>query len=110
MSDSLPLSDVIKELRSELSKAQSEGQGETIKFTIGAVELDLQVVVVKEGAAKVGFKIPLVDLNVDGGGKLAHTHTHTLRLKMTAHDVDAQGGDNQIKAPLEVSGVGSLPK
>ncbi len=57
MSDStIPLADVIQELRSELLAATAAGEGQELRFDVEELNLELQVVVTKGGSAEAGAK------------------------------------------------------
>ena len=50
----IPIADVVKRLRTELSTAIEAGKGEGLRFEVEDVEVEMQVVVTKSGAGKIG--------------------------------------------------------
>jgi hypothetical protein len=87
------LSEAIESLRAELEYAQREGQGKKLQFNIGAIELELEVLVEKEasGGAKLNWWIFVggADAKVKGSDR------HKLKLTLLAIDSGGQ--------PLRVS-------
>ncbi|MFN7962419.1 MAG: trypco2 family protein [Thermoanaerobaculia bacterium] len=58
MADSrIRLATVVQQLREELAEAVREGKGQEIQFELGDIELELQVVVAREGNGKLGFSV-----------------------------------------------------
>lgn len=87
------LSEAIESLRAELEYAQKEGEGKNLQFSIGSIELELEVLVEKErsGNAKINWWI------LAGGteAKLKDADKHKLKLILQAVDISGQ--------PLRVS-------
>lgn len=102
----IALSDVLAELRSELTRAQAAGDGENIRFIIDDAEITLQVATTKEGIGKTGVKFWVV--NAEAGGKLAEAVTQTLRLKLKV--TGPGGGDASTGATLIADRVNDRPK
>jgi hypothetical protein len=50
----IPLTDVVKRLRTELKKATEAGRGEGLRFEVEDIEVEMQVVVTKTGAGELG--------------------------------------------------------
>lgn len=78
----IPLAKVIAALRAELQEAQSEGAGEALRFEVGDVELELQVVVTAEVAAKGGLKVHI--FSIGGSAKYKQAETQKVKLKLSA--------------------------
>lgn len=83
--DLIPLADAIAGLRKQLSTAIAEGAGEDLRFTVGPVELELQVVAEREagGSGKVEFKLFGAGAELGADGKLADSATQTVKLTLT---------------------------
>jgi len=83
------LREFIRELRSELQEARTEGTGEPLQFELGPVQLELSVAVTEggEGEAKVRFWV----VELGGGGKMSQEATQ--RMTLTLHPkLAATGG------------------
>ena len=76
---SIPLTEVLRGLRAEIAAAQAEGETESVRFALGAVEVELEMVVTKEANGSIGFSV------FGGGGKLGTTRTHRIKLTLTPH-------------------------
>ena len=86
----IPLSDVLSDLRRELTKAQDDGADEKLKFLVEDVEIELQLGTTQKGTGKGSVKFYV--LNLESGGEVSHSATQKLRLKLKV--VDKQG--NQV--------------
>jgi hypothetical protein len=93
MMEKLALSDVIFQLRDELEAASNKAEGANLTFEVQDIDLELQVVVTREG--KTGIKAKFWVLEANAEGKLGDAVTQKVRLKLKA----AKG-----KAPLNVAG------
>ncbi len=81
----LELADVITGLRKELIKAQQEGDGESIRFNVNNVEVELETVVTKEADGKLGVKFLVVDANA--GGKYQNASKQKIKLSLEAVEI-----------------------
>jgi len=81
----IPLADAIQELRSELFTAFQEGQDQRLKFEVSSIELELNVVVTREGSgsAKASFKLLGIGVEANAGGKLSDAVTQKIKLSLT---------------------------
>jgi hypothetical protein len=96
MEDAVPLSDVIWQLRHELSRAMWAGENADLRFQAEAVELELTVGV--ERARDPNAKVSLWVL--EAGASAHRTSTATQRLKLTLRPV--QG--NALDRPATIAG------
>ena len=71
------LEEAIAELRASLEAALMEGQGKSVQFVLGDVELTLQLVAGRHAGGKISWSI----LGLDAGGKSERTHSVKLLLK-----------------------------
>lgn len=85
----LELAEVIQALRTELIAAQQQGQGETIKFNLNTVEVELETVVEKEAGASATGKIKFWVLNADAevSGKYKHAAKQKIKLSLEAVEI-----------------------
>ncbi len=86
----LELADVITGLRKELIKAQQEGDGESIRFNVNNVEVELETVVTKEADGKLGMKFWVVEANA--GGKYQNASKQKIKLTLQAVNIDPVTG------------------
>lgn len=75
------LADTVKALRAELNQAMVAGQGEDLKFEIGAVTMEFAVEVSADVDATAGVRFWVVE--VGGSGSVGRNATHTVRLEMS---------------------------
>jgi Trypsin-co-occurring domain 2 len=91
MADSeLGLAEAIDVLRSELRKAQDSGRGADVRFSVGSVEVELAVEVVKKAGGEASVKV-LNLLSLGGKGEVS------------------KGDTNRVKVVLSPVGVGGAP-
>ncbi|WP_329619392.1 hypothetical protein OG357_01800 [Streptomyces sp. NBC_01255] len=76
----IELADLLKSLRSEISRARLDAAGQDVRFRIDSIDLELQVAVEKSAEATAGMKFWVVSLGAKGAAKSAHTHTVRLSL------------------------------
>jgi hypothetical protein len=84
----IELSDLIRDLRSELQKARASGAGEPLRFEVGPVELDLTVAVTREGGGGAKVRFWVVEL----GGDAKVSRESTQHVKLTLKPKDAATG------------------
>jgi hypothetical protein len=78
----MPLADLIHAVRLELQEAADRAANEQLKFEVG--EVDLQVEVLSTGSRDVEGGIKLWVLNVGGKGTRTQSNAHTVTLHLTA--------------------------
>jgi Trypsin-co-occurring domain 2 len=86
----LGLAEAIDVLRSELRKAQDSGRGADVRFSVGPVEVELAVEVVKTAGGEASVKV-LNLLSLGGKGEVS------------------KGETNRVKVVLNPIGVGGTP-
>ena len=84
------LADTIAAVRRELGLAQAVGQGQSIQFRTGPVELEFEVAVTRSGGGQAGVQLWVLTL----GGKADLAHATTQRIKMTLQPVDPETGED----------------
>lgn len=99
----LGLADAIEDLRDELELARSRVKADGITFPIRSVTVELQMVAVKEGEGKAGFKIPVIDLELGVAGRVSREATHRIVIEF-ATPVTASG------EAIRVNRVSSVPR
>jgi hypothetical protein len=96
------LGEAIRALRKELIEAKGEGDGSWMRFRLGPVDLDLQLVVSKDARGQVGWKI------LEVGGEIGSERTQKVSLTLTPEWWD--GDKRQYTTEFLVSGILSVPE
>ncbi|MEU4895041.1 trypco2 family protein [Streptomyces sp. NPDC044780] len=78
------LTEMIRELRAQLTAAAADGTGESLQFEVGPIEIEVSVAVSKEagGSGKVRFLV--VEAGADGKYARAETQRITITLQPTS--------------------------
>jgi hypothetical protein len=76
----IELSKVIAELRRELQVAMDEGQGEQLRFSLEAIELETSIVLGAEGTT--GGKVRFWVVDADVTGKASRTTATRLKISL----------------------------
>ncbi len=84
------LAETIEVLRGELRRAQDAGRGGDIRFSVGRVEVELAIEVVKKAGGEASIKV-LNLLSIGGQGERSKSET------------------NRVKVVLEPTGVNGEP-
>jgi hypothetical protein len=66
--DGLGLADAIGLLRDELLKARAAGGGSDIQLPVESMTVELTVTATRSVDGKAGFKVPIVEVELGGGG------------------------------------------
>jgi hypothetical protein len=93
----IELAELVENLRKELSGARHAGEGQDLRFEVGNVELELSVVVTKEGGASGKVKFWVLEL----GGDAKATSGATQRIRLTLTPQLAGGGRTLITGQAE---------
>ncbi|MFF7737338.1 trypco2 family protein [Streptomyces sp. NPDC007984] len=86
----IELSDMISELRQQLTAALADGEGETLRFELGAVEVEAAVAVTREAGADAKVRLWVVDAGANG--RYAQEQTQRITVTLTPKVVPAAGG------------------
>lgn len=76
--DGLGLVDAIGQLRDALMQARAAGADRDIQLPVASMTIDLKVVATKSADGKAGFKVPVVDLELGGGGSWGREAVQTV--------------------------------
>jgi Trypsin-co-occurring domain 2 len=79
----LDLADAIEDLRAQLAEARARGAGADLHFPIRSVSVELQLVAVREGKGKAGFKVPVINLELGAEGSLSREVTHRVVIELS---------------------------
>ena len=94
----IPLQDAIRVLRSEILAAREEASAQEVRFELGSIEMEFQVVARKEvgGEAKLGFHIFAAEATLGGSGKGADERTQKVKLVLNPISVDPTGLQSKV--------------
>ena len=95
MADSeIGLAEAIDVVRGELRTAQDAGRGADVRFSVGSIEIELAIEVVKKAGGQASIKV-LNMLSVGGKGEVSKGETN--RVKVVLNPISVGG------APFEVA-------
>ncbi len=93
------LSELIKQLRSELNDALADAAGERLRFELGPVEVSLTVTVGREAAPGAKVRLWVVEAGADA--RLSREAVQDIKLVLTPLDTKAPvRPDGKAAAPL----------
>ncbi|MDP5181590.1 hypothetical protein QOZ88_02985 [Blastococcus sp. BMG 814] len=73
------LADTLTSLRQQLTSAMQQGERESLRFELGAIEIEFGVVVTRDASAEGGVRFGVVSF----GAKGSHSQEVTHRLALT---------------------------
>ncbi|KUN01359.1 hypothetical protein AQI95_30970 [Streptomyces yokosukanensis] len=85
----IELSDMIRELRAQLTSAVADGDGQLVRFELGPVEVEATVAVTREAGADAKVRLWVVDAGASG--KYAHAQTQRIKVTLAPKAVPADG-------------------
>jgi len=96
--DTIPLRDAIRTLRSEVLAAREEASTQEVRFELGPIEMEFQVVARKEvgGEAKLGFHIFAAEATLGGSAKGADERTQKVKFVLNPIFTDASGRQSKV--------------
>jgi hypothetical protein len=100
MSETIPLRDVVRALRAEIISAAKDASAQEVKFELGQIELEFQIVAKKDRGVdgklggKVSFHILSFDATLGGNVKVADERTQKVKLVLQPTFVDGTGTKN----------------
>ncbi len=97
MDDAVELSDLIGQLRGELSRAMWAGESKELRFEPGPIELELTVGVQKDTGKNGTVRFWVLDF----GATAKHSSAVTQRIKLT---LNVRLGDSPGRTPLIAGG------
>lgn len=105
-----PLADAVRALRQELVEAANDAKHNDIRFEVGPIEMEFQVVATKESTknGEISFKIFGQGVSGGIGGKQSGQETQKVKLVLTPRLIDENG--NRKERGLEISDTKSPSK
>jgi hypothetical protein len=100
----IELSDMIRELRHQLTTALADGEGEAVRFELGPVEVEATVAVSREAGGDAKVRLWVVDAGANGKYAQAETQRVTLTLTPKAVTADGNSAQSALIAGGEVDG------
>src|SRR5690348_3619362 len=96
--DTIPLQDAIRALRAEILAAHAEASTQEVRFELGPIEMEFQVVARKEvgGKAELRFHILVAEAALGGSGKGTDERTQKVKFVLNPMSVDALGQQAKI--------------
>jgi hypothetical protein len=88
--DGLGLADAIELLRDELLQAQAAGADSEIQLPVESMAVELKITATRSKDGKAGFKVPIVELELGGGGSRERGSEQTVTV-VFGGPVDRQG-------------------
>ena len=101
--DGIGLADAIGMLRDELLRARAAGAGSDIQLPVESMTVVLTVEATNSINGKAGFKVPIVELELGGGGGRERSSGQTVTV-VFGQPVDLDG------RPVKVASVSDKPK
>ena len=99
--DGLGLSDSIGLLRDELLRARAAGAGSDIQLPVESMTVELTVTATRSLDGKVGFTVPVVGLELGGGGAREHGSEQKVTVVFGA-PVDRDGKPVKVASASDV--------
>jgi hypothetical protein len=96
--DGLGLADAIGLLRDELLKAQAAGAGSDIQLPVESMTVVLTVTATRSVDGRAGFKVPVVELELGGGGARERGSEQTVTV-VFGGPVDRAGNPVKVAQP-----------
>jgi hypothetical protein len=88
----IPLADVIRELRRELLAAMKAGEGESLRFEVQDLEIEVQVVVTRGGEASAGGGVKFWVLNAESNVSAKYESSRIQKLTLKLRPKTDDGG------------------
>ncbi|WP_327729568.1 hypothetical protein OG250_27750 [Streptomyces sp. NBC_00487] len=95
----IELSDMIRELRQQLTSALTDGADEVVRFEVGPVEIEATVAVSREAGADSKVRLWVVDAGANG--KYAHAQTQRITVTLSPK---AMAGDGSAPQSVLIAG------
>jgi hypothetical protein len=101
--DGLGLAEAIESLRDDLLQARAAGAKSEIQLPVESMTVELTVTATRSRDGKAGFKVPIVEVELGGGGSRERGSEQTVTV-VFGGPVDREGN------PVKVAQASSEPK
>jgi len=97
--DMLPFAEVVQALRGEIYRAADAVGNEEIRFGVGPIEVEFQVVAKREGGPQGKIKFGVLGIGVEAGGsvKFASERTQKVKFSLKPVRVASDGSEKDIE-------------
>jgi hypothetical protein len=92
--EEIGLANAIQAIRQELAIAMAAGADEELRFRVGTVELQFQIVVTQSADASAKVRFWVVD--VRAGGSVERAATHTIRIQLDP--ITSRGEEVEVRS------------
>ena len=99
--DGLGLAEAIEVLRDELLQARAAGGASDIQLPVESMTVVLKVTATRSVDGKAGFKVPVVELELGGGGSREHGSEQTVTV-VFGGPVDWEGNPVKVASAADV--------
>jgi hypothetical protein len=96
----LGLADAIAVLRDELLRARAAGAGSDIQLPVDSMTVELTVTATRSVDGRAGFTVPLVGLELGGGGGREHAAGHRVTV-VFGGPVDREGNPVKVASAAD---------
>jgi hypothetical protein len=98
-SDTIPLAEWMRAFRAELGRAQEEGLGQPVQFTLGPLELEFEMATTREAGGEGAVRFWVVQF----GATAKHGGQTTQRVKLTLTPKTADGQPVDVHDQLRLA-------
>lgn len=101
--ETIPLRDAVQALRAEILSAAEAASAQAVRFELGPIEMEFQVVAKREGGgdAKLGFHIFTADASLGANAKAASERTQRVKFVLNPVLVDLSGQRRKLEIGRE---------
>ena len=102
-SDDIGLAEAIAALRNDLLRARETGAGAEIQLPVESMTVELTVTATRTADGRAGFKVPLVPVELGGGGSRQRANEQKVTVVFggpvdrAGHPVKVAGMDDELK-------------
>ncbi len=95
----LPLAEFVQALRDEIVKAADAAGKEDIRFGVGPIDVEFQVVAKREGGPEGKIKFAVLGVGVEAGGsaKFASERTQKVKLSLKPVRIAPDGSEEEVE-------------
>jgi hypothetical protein len=97
--ETIPLREAVRALRAEIMTVAEDASTQAVRFELGTIEMEFQVVAKKEkgGEAKLGFHIFAAEATLSGSGKGGDERTQKVKFVLNPVLIDMAGQRHKLE-------------